>query len=392
MTERRLVVVAAGLSALVGVLYVALLVHDAPLAGDQRDYDAYGRLAADGMWFWLDVPYGTPRPSAWKAPGYPAVGRALVHARARAGPGVGLVQAVTVGPAIVWLTWRLAHRFGLDTRGRVLAAFGVALYPAVWQWTGLLYADALAIPLAPRGAARGAQRRADPAARRRRRRPARRLPARAADVLPAARRRARRVARRRRPQADGDRRRDRGRRRRPSPRPVADPQRRRRRRADPLRPGRRRWPAPSTTRPPTTTSTRTRGGPSSSATSTCSTRRSRSSDSELRSRLIARGRDYIADHPSSVPKAFFYNGARPDVRPAHAGQGARRPALRGPHPRRQHRRARPLLPARAARAARPVAPAPRPPPAGGAHGHRSPRPPSSSPSSAARATAHRSSR
>lgn len=144
--ELRRLAAACGLSVLVGVAYVVLVARHRPLAGDELDYDTYGRLAAGGRWLWLQTPSGVPHPSAWKPPGYPAwVG--LWYTLLGEHPGrVELVQTL-LSPFTVVLTWALARRLTQHPRVPIAAAFVVALYPMAWQYTGLLYAEALAVPL-----------------------------------------------------------------------------------------------------------------------------------------------------------------------------------------------------------------------------------------------------
>jgi hypothetical protein len=142
--ERRLVAVAAALSGLLAVAYVVLISRHHALAGDQLDYDAYGRFARDGHWFWLDKPFGVPHASAWKPPGYPAWVSLLYVVLGPHPVAVGIVQGLVFAPATVVLTHRVAALLGAPA---VPAAFLVALYPMAWQFTGLLYPEALAMPL-----------------------------------------------------------------------------------------------------------------------------------------------------------------------------------------------------------------------------------------------------
>ena len=144
--ELRLLAAACALSVLVALAYVLLLVADRPLAGDEIDYDAYGTLAADGRWFWSQAPYGIPHPSAWKPPGYPAWMGVWYTLLGEDPTKVEVVQTF-LGVPMVLLTWALARRFTDDRRVRLAAAFVVALYPMAWQYLGLLYPEALAIPL-----------------------------------------------------------------------------------------------------------------------------------------------------------------------------------------------------------------------------------------------------
>jgi hypothetical protein len=143
--ELSLLAAAAALSLGVGIVYVVLARHVA-LAGDELDYDAYGRFAAHGRWFWLTKPYGIAHPSAWKPPGYPAWVGLWYSVLGTEPTRTELVQTL-FGPATVALTWLLARRFTDDRRVRLGAAFLVAVYPMAWQYSGLLYPEAIAIPL-----------------------------------------------------------------------------------------------------------------------------------------------------------------------------------------------------------------------------------------------------
>ena len=58
-----------------------------------------------------------------------------------------IVQGLVLAPLTVLGTWLLARRlFGIRTG--IAAAFAVAIFPACWEFIGLLYPEALAVPLA----------------------------------------------------------------------------------------------------------------------------------------------------------------------------------------------------------------------------------------------------
>ncbi len=58
-----------------------------------------------------------------------------------------IVQGIVLAPLTVLGTWLLARRlFGIRTG--IAAAFAVAIFPACWEFIGLLYPEALAVPLA----------------------------------------------------------------------------------------------------------------------------------------------------------------------------------------------------------------------------------------------------
>jgi 4-amino-4-deoxy-L-arabinose transferase-like glycosyltransferase len=143
--EQGLVLAAMVLAAVLVLAFVIVRRHH-PLAGDAPAYDSEGRFIADGHWWWSTVPYGIAHVSAWKAPIYPAlvgIVYAIVGDRHNA---MLALQAIVFAPATVALTWWLARRL-FGQRAGVAAAFLVAVYPNVWQWFGLVYSEAIAIPL-----------------------------------------------------------------------------------------------------------------------------------------------------------------------------------------------------------------------------------------------------
>jgi 4-amino-4-deoxy-L-arabinose transferase-like glycosyltransferase len=137
--------IAMALSAAIVVAYV-LATRPNGLAGDQHEYDLQGRFFVDGHLWWTTTPFGIAHATAWKAPAYPAwVG--LWYALIGTTPtGVTLIQGLLLAPATVLLTWLLARRlFGL--RAAAAAALVTAVFPLAWEFYGLLYSEALAIPL-----------------------------------------------------------------------------------------------------------------------------------------------------------------------------------------------------------------------------------------------------
>jgi 4-amino-4-deoxy-L-arabinose transferase-like glycosyltransferase len=145
MTERRALValVLAGIA--VRLLYV-LLTRDHTLAGDEADYDSMARFAADGHFLWGTSPYGIPHATFWKAPGY-AAWLGVLYAVLGKDPDAALVvQAVVLAPLTIGLTWLLGRRLFTPAVG--LAAAGVvALYPNAWQFEVRLFPEAIATPL-----------------------------------------------------------------------------------------------------------------------------------------------------------------------------------------------------------------------------------------------------
>jgi 4-amino-4-deoxy-L-arabinose transferase-like glycosyltransferase len=135
---------AVGLGLIVRLGYV-LATHDQALAGDQLEYHAQGVFFTDGHWWWSRAPFGIPHPSLWKAPLYPLwVGAAYsvggIH------PGWVKGAQVIFGVAVIVLTWLLARRL-FGPRAATAAAFLVAVYPMAFQFEELLYSEAIATPL-----------------------------------------------------------------------------------------------------------------------------------------------------------------------------------------------------------------------------------------------------
>jgi 4-amino-4-deoxy-L-arabinose transferase-like glycosyltransferase len=134
------------LSAFVVVAYV-IATRPNGLAGDQSEYHQAAIFFSEGKFFWSTLPFGIPHESMAKAPGYGAwVG--VVYSLFGASPTkLGIIQGVIFAPLGVLATWALARRL-FDPRVAVLSAFGVALFPLVWEYYGLLYPEVLAVPLA----------------------------------------------------------------------------------------------------------------------------------------------------------------------------------------------------------------------------------------------------
>ncbi len=127
------------------VAYV-LVTQDHPLGVDEADYDESGRFAAEGRWLWFTPPYNEPHASLWKAPGYP-VWVGLVYSLLGPGPNKVIALQTLLGPAVILMTWVLARRL-FGPRPAAAAAAVAALYPHLWQWEASLHPEALALPLA----------------------------------------------------------------------------------------------------------------------------------------------------------------------------------------------------------------------------------------------------
>ena len=137
---------AVGVGLALRLAYV-LATYDHPLAGDEPEYYLEGLRATEGRWFWTDRPFDIPHAGMWKSPGYPAW-VSVVYIVFGVGVGKLLVlQTVVLGPIVILLTWLLARRLFDDPRVAKAAAFVAALYPHMWQWEGRIYPEALALPL-----------------------------------------------------------------------------------------------------------------------------------------------------------------------------------------------------------------------------------------------------
>lgn len=144
--RRELLVLAAAmaLGLFLRLVYV-LATQDHVLAGDEIEYDTQARFIADGKWFWSTTPYGIPHPSLWKPPGYSAwVG--IWYSILGKDPDRVLILQTLIGPVTIGLTWLLARRL-FNPKVAMLAAVVVAIYPFAWQFEARLYSESLATPL-----------------------------------------------------------------------------------------------------------------------------------------------------------------------------------------------------------------------------------------------------
>jgi 4-amino-4-deoxy-L-arabinose transferase-like glycosyltransferase len=146
-TRRELIFVGAAiaLGVLLALGYV-IVTRGHTLVGDEVEYDLEAKLAVAGNWFWSSTPYGDPHASTWKAPGYGAFLGVVYNVLGSNADRALALQAILVPPFTIGLTWLLARRLFGVTAG-VLAALIVALYPNAWQFEVRLYSEALAIPL-----------------------------------------------------------------------------------------------------------------------------------------------------------------------------------------------------------------------------------------------------
>ena len=123
-----------------------LVTWDHTLAGDEIEYDLEGKFIAAGDWFWSSTPYGIPHPSAWKTPAYPLFVGVLYSLGGENPDAVMLLQVLVLGPLTITLTWLLGRRLFGPWVGTA-AAFIAAVHPFIWQYEARLFAEALAVPL-----------------------------------------------------------------------------------------------------------------------------------------------------------------------------------------------------------------------------------------------------
>lgn len=143
--HERLLVLAAMTAGVTAVLLYVLATPSHPLRGDEVFYDETARFWADGKLWWATVPFGDPHPTAWKPPLYPAFVGTLYAIVGESPLRVELVQALLAAVAVA-LTWALARRLFGPTVA-LAAAWVVALFPLAFEYYGLLFPEALAVPL-----------------------------------------------------------------------------------------------------------------------------------------------------------------------------------------------------------------------------------------------------
>ncbi len=151
--EKRIVLRPRSCHAALVLIYIAISPTHV-LSGDEPVYDEYGRNFAAGQFWEQSLPHGGQHASAWKAPVYPAwVGILLPVLGSGDWPGsvtawerVEIIQGLLLAPLTVLLTWLLARRL-LGARVAIAAAVVTAVFPLSWEYFGLLFPEALAIPL-----------------------------------------------------------------------------------------------------------------------------------------------------------------------------------------------------------------------------------------------------
>lgn len=116
------------------------------LVGDEPEYHSEGQLIAHGKWFWTSLPYHHLHAGMWKAPGYPAFVGVVYKVLGVGVTKLLLVQSL-IGPVVIFLVWLLGRRL-FDRRLALVAAFAAAVYPHMWEWELRMYPEGFALPLA----------------------------------------------------------------------------------------------------------------------------------------------------------------------------------------------------------------------------------------------------
>lgn len=127
------------------VTYV-LLTDDHVLVGDEPEHDFEGRQIEAGRWFYTELPYGHLHEGMWKAPGYPAFVGIVYSVLGISVTRLLLVQCL-LGPVTIFLVWLLGRRL-FDRRVALAGAGLAAFYPHMWQWEVRMYPEGFALPLA----------------------------------------------------------------------------------------------------------------------------------------------------------------------------------------------------------------------------------------------------
>jgi 4-amino-4-deoxy-L-arabinose transferase-like glycosyltransferase len=143
--ERWLLAAAMALSAAIVATYV-LATRPNELLGDQIEYHEEGVFFTEGRFWWTELPFGVAHEGMWKAPGYPAWTGFWYELLGTSPFRLALVQGFILAPLSVCFAWLLSRRLFGD-RAASVTAFVVAAFPLAWEHIGLLYPEALAIPL-----------------------------------------------------------------------------------------------------------------------------------------------------------------------------------------------------------------------------------------------------
>jgi 4-amino-4-deoxy-L-arabinose transferase-like glycosyltransferase len=143
--RERLAVAAAMAIALALVVVYVVATRPNSLAGDQREYHDMAVLFTQGKPWWGFAPSGIEHASAYRPPAYPLWAGFWYEVLGANTTRLLLVQSL-LAPLTVLLSWVMARRL-FGPRAALATAFVVAVFPLVWEWFGLLYTEALAIPL-----------------------------------------------------------------------------------------------------------------------------------------------------------------------------------------------------------------------------------------------------
>lgn len=135
----------AMLASFVVVLVYILVTRPHGLTGDEIEYDSEGKFFTQGKLWWSTTPFGIAHASAWKAPGYPAWVGFWYWLLGTVPFRVELVQSL-LAPLTVFGTWLLGRRL-FDPRVAIVSAWALAFFPLAFEYYGLLFPEALAVPL-----------------------------------------------------------------------------------------------------------------------------------------------------------------------------------------------------------------------------------------------------
>jgi 4-amino-4-deoxy-L-arabinose transferase-like glycosyltransferase len=140
-----MLVLAAMAAGVAVVLLYVVATRSHPLRGDEIFYDETARFWADGKLWWGTAPFGEAHPTAWKPPLYPALVGTLYAIFGESPLRAEYVQSLLAAVSVA-LTWALARRL-FGPRPALIAAWAVALFPLAFEYYGLLFPEALAVPL-----------------------------------------------------------------------------------------------------------------------------------------------------------------------------------------------------------------------------------------------------
>ena len=129
-------------------LTFALATHDHLLVGDEQLYDRQVRLMLEGKLFYDLQPTGVAHATAVKPPGYPVFLTVLFALTGSGATRAAALQTLLIGPVVIFLGWLLAARLFARPAVALGMAWGMALYPNIWRWEMRFYPEAPALLLA----------------------------------------------------------------------------------------------------------------------------------------------------------------------------------------------------------------------------------------------------